>query len=194
MNKMACSIVRPLEGHSFAICYVTGDLFKCPAQNALAHCISEDCRMGAGIALSFKRKFQSVNELLSQRKKTGDAAVLKNKQRYIYYLITKQKYYHKPTYDSLQSSLEAMKSHCLNNEVTHISMPRIGCGLDKLKWGIVSAIIRQVFKNTNIQISVYSQETPAKGNCGPCHRTLCYKGCSQRRIKTAAVTGGSLTP
>ncbi|XP_072336630.1 ADP-ribose glycohydrolase OARD1-like [Scyliorhinus torazame] len=159
---MACSIDRPLEGNSFGIHYVTGDLFNCPEQDALAHCISEDCRMGAGIAVLFRKRFQSVTELLNQKKKTGDVAVLKRKQRYIYYLITKKKAYQKPTYDSLQSSLEAMKRHCLNNGVTCISMPRIGCGLDKLNWSIVSARIQEVFKGTNIEITVYSLETPTK--------------------------------
>ncbi|XP_041051434.1 ADP-ribose glycohydrolase OARD1-like isoform X1 [Carcharodon carcharias] len=162
MNKMVCFTNKLVERNSFRIRYVTGDLFTCPAQDALAHCISEDCRMGAGIAVSFRRRFQSVQELLNQKKKTGDVAVLKAKQRYIYYLITKKRAYQKPTYDSLQSSLEAMMRHCLNNGVRRISMPRIGCGLDKLNWDKVAARIQEVFKNTDIQITVYSLETPAK--------------------------------
>ncbi len=43
-----------------------GDLFTCPANDALAHCISEDCRMGAGIAVLFKKTFGGVDELLAQ--------------------------------------------------------------------------------------------------------------------------------
>ncbi|NXY92304.1 OARD1 deacetylase, partial [Alcedo cyanopectus] len=46
---------------------VKGDLFSCPPSDALAHCISEDCRMGAGIAVLFKKKFGGVQELLDQR-------------------------------------------------------------------------------------------------------------------------------
>lgn len=45
---------------------VKGDLFSCPSTDALAHCISEDCRMGAGIAVLFKKKFGGVQELLDQ--------------------------------------------------------------------------------------------------------------------------------
>ncbi|XP_060701159.1 ADP-ribose glycohydrolase OARD1-like [Hemiscyllium ocellatum] len=153
---------KPLEGSSFEIHYVTGDLFKCPEEETLAHCISEDIRMGAGIAVVFKQKFQSVEELLSQKKKVGDVAVLKTKQRYVYYLITKKAAYQKPTYENLQSSLEAMKKHCLKHGVSRISMPRIGCGLDQLKWERVSKIIQEVFKDTDIIITVYSLEAPAK--------------------------------
>ncbi|NXI48759.1 OARD1 deacetylase, partial [Chloroceryle aenea] len=63
---------------------------------------------------------------------------------------------HKPTYDSMRKSLEAMKSHCLNNGVTDISMPRIGCGLDGLDWNKVSAILGEVFEDTDIKITVYT--------------------------------------
>ncbi|NXK65048.1 OARD1 deacetylase, partial [Sylvietta virens] len=165
--------VRPAAAGAFSIPHVTmathfskdqeerircvkGDLFSCPSTDALAHCISEDCRMGAGIAVLFKKKFGGVQELLDQKKKTGEVAVLQRDERYIYYLITKQKVSHKPTYESMQKSLEAMKAHCLNNGVTDISMPRIGCGLDGLQWEKVSAILEEVFENTDIKITVYS--------------------------------------
>ncbi|NXA06893.1 OARD1 deacetylase, partial [Sapayoa aenigma] len=135
---------------------VKGDLFSCPRSDALAHCISEDCRMGAGIAVLFKKKFGGVQELLDQQKKTGEVAVLQRDDRYIYYLITKKKVSHKPTYENMRKSLEAMKTHCLHNGVTDISMPRIGCGLDGLEWDKVSAILGEVFENTDIKITVYS--------------------------------------
>lgn len=51
----------------FQIKCVKGDLFSCPQTDSLAHCISEDCRMGAGIAVLFKKKFGGVQELLDQR-------------------------------------------------------------------------------------------------------------------------------
>ncbi|XP_009325673.1 PREDICTED: O-acetyl-ADP-ribose deacetylase 1 isoform X1 [Pygoscelis adeliae] len=135
---------------------VKGDLFSCPQTDSLAHCISEDCRMGAGIAVLFKKKFGGVQELLDQQKKTGEVAVLQREDRYIYYLITKKKVSHKPTYESMRKSLEAMKAHCLNNGVTDISMPRIGCGLDRLDWNKVSAILGEVFEDTDIKITVYT--------------------------------------
>ncbi|XP_042321403.1 ADP-ribose glycohydrolase OARD1 isoform X4 [Sceloporus undulatus] len=138
------------------IVYRQGDLFTCPETNSLAHCISEDCHMSAGIAAVFKKKFGGVEELLNQQKKTGEVAVLKRDNRYVYYLITKNKYFHKPTYDKLQKSLEAMKFHCVENGVTHISMPKIGCGLDRLDWRKVSAMLEEVFEGTGVYITVYT--------------------------------------
>lgn len=76
--------------------------------------------------------------------------------RFIYYLVTKEKYFMKPTYASLRSSLVAMKDHCVSHSVRHISMPRIGCGLDLLQWQQVRQDIQDVFKDTDIHITVYS--------------------------------------
>lgn len=145
------------------VLHVTGDLFSGPEDEALAHCISEDCRMGAGIALLFRRKFGGLEELKAQKKMPGQCAVLKRGRRYVYYLITKRKASDKPTYDSLRRSLEDMMAQCQRDGVTRISMPRIGCGLDRLKWERVCEMLEQVFQNTGISITVYSlpEKTPA---------------------------------
>ncbi|XP_070695964.1 ADP-ribose glycohydrolase OARD1 isoform X2 [Pempheris klunzingeri] len=157
---MSSEVEKPVKAepaaHSWRLNYVTGNLFSCPEDEALAHCISEDCRMGAGIAVMFKKKFSGVGELKEQRKLTGQCAVLKRDRRYIHYLITKKKASQKPTYDSLRRSLEDMKSHCEMNGIKRVSMPRIGCGLDRLEWRRVSVILEGVFKHTDISITVYS--------------------------------------
>lgn len=43
-----------------------GDLFSCSTSHSLAHCISEDVRMGKGIAVLFKKKFGGVEEIKRQ--------------------------------------------------------------------------------------------------------------------------------
>ena len=157
---------------------VSGDLFSCPEDESLAHCISEDCRMGKGIAVPFKAKFGGVDELLGQGKVPGQCAVLKRGRRFVYYLITKQRVQDKPTNDSLRRSLEDMRSHCMENGVTNVSMPRIGCGLDRLKWEDVSGILKEVFQHSGISIAVYSlpekksSEQPQQGR----RRQFNYRG------------------
>lgn len=149
MAKLGCS-------SGWRLLHKRGDLFTCPPTDALAHCISEDCRMGAGIAVLFKKTFGGVDELLAQKKQPGQCAVLRISERFVYYLVTKKKYNQKPTYDNLRKSLVSMREHCLASGVNSISMPRIGCGLDKLKWENVSSIITEVFQDTKISITVYT--------------------------------------
>ena len=88
----------------------------------------------------------------------GDVAVLKREKenRFIYYLITKEKYSHKPTYKSLADSLTSMKEHMLRNGVMKLSMPRIGCGLDLLEWRKVEEMLRDMFCDMDLQITVYT--------------------------------------
>lgn len=144
------------SSQKFQLLDARGDLFTCPATECLAHCVSKDLRMGKGIAVIFKNKFRGVDELKRQGKDVGDVAVLKRDERFIYYLITKPHVYDKPTYDTLRASLEAMKSHCKEHHVTNVSMPQIGCGLDKLEWDKVSDVLKEVFGDTAITITVYT--------------------------------------
>ncbi|XP_019638088.1 PREDICTED: O-acetyl-ADP-ribose deacetylase 1-like [Branchiostoma belcheri] len=140
----------------FQLHQVRGDLFSCPETDSLVHCISQDCHMGKGIAVIFKKKFGRVEELRRQGQKPGGVAVLKTEQRYVYYLVSKEKYWQKPTYRSLESSLQAMRAHCEQHQVSRLAMPRIGCGLDRLQWERVSQMLQDIFSETDITITVYT--------------------------------------
>lgn len=134
--------------------YLQGNLFD--ATSSLCHCVSRDMRMGKGIALEFKNIFGNVEYLKSQNIGVGGIAVLNTGNRFIYYLVTKEKYNDKPTYESLYSSLYYMCRHMIENKVTSLSMPMIGCGLDKLEWNKVEYLIQSIFSGTGIQITCYS--------------------------------------
>ncbi|XP_064629783.1 ADP-ribose glycohydrolase OARD1-like [Lineus longissimus] len=160
--KMAAQVTQARNdgsqspGSKFTLVEKKGDLFNCDDCESLAHCISADIRMGKGIATLFKSKFGGILELQSQGQKKGGLAVLKRQNRFIYYLITKSKYWEKPTYPDLAASLYAMREHALKEKVTNISMPKIGCGLDKLQWDKVTGILRNTFEDTDMKITVYT--------------------------------------
>ena len=134
---------------------INGDLFKSDNIYTLVHCISRDGAMGAGIAVTFNNKFPEMKKQLKNTIRENDLqgyfAILYRGERNVINLITKEKYWHKPTYSSLKTSLLNAKQIILRNNIKHIAMPVIGCGLDRLQWSKVSAMIKEVFADTDIE-------------------------------------------
>jgi hypothetical protein len=77
---------------------IIGDLFSCSGSDSLCHCISKDYKLGKGIAKIFRDKFGRIDELKRSGSDIGGIAILKDNERYIYNLITKNKYSDKLTY------------------------------------------------------------------------------------------------
>lgn len=95
-------------------------------------------------------------ELKAQNAQVGGVAILKRQDRFVYYLITKESYFNKPTYETLHRSLGAMRNHALLHDVKQLALPRIGCGLDGLQWPKVSDLLKEVFRDTDIQVIVWT--------------------------------------
>ena len=135
---------------------VVGDLFSAPPSTSLAHCISRDCKLGKGVAKLFRDKFGRVAELEEQHVPVGGVAVLREGDRFIYNLVTKEKYYHKPTIRTLKASLEELRRKVEESGVERLAMPRIGCGLDKLRWEDVRKLLVEVFTGSSTTLLVFS--------------------------------------
>lgn len=84
-------------------------------------------------------------------------------------VVTKEKYYEKPTLETMKLGLEGLKDyidglHWCNEmddenpfRAIHLIMPTIGCGLDKLDWADVSGLIHEVFgvyENTDDTVKI----------------------------------------
>lgn len=135
-----------------------GNLFELNDRYTLVHCISEDCEMGAGIAVEFKKRFGMKSYLLEtiqQVPKYYPCAIFYpfSKQGVIN-MITKKKYWNKPTYESFTKSLIEVRDICIQKDIKYIGMPKIGCGLDRLQWGRVREIIQDVFNGIDIEIEI----------------------------------------
>lgn len=138
---------------------INGDLFKSDEKYTLVHCISADCAMGAGIAKTFDDRMPKMKKLLKrtirENNMQGYFAILYQGERNVINLITKERYWHKPTYSSLKTSLLNAKNIAIRNNIKYLAMPVIGCGLDRLQWSKVSVMIKEVFADTDIEIVVY---------------------------------------
>lgn len=96
--------------------------------------------------------------------KTGGCAYLKHHDRYIFYMVTKKYYNHKPYYYCVENSLKALLKLCQEFNISKLAMPMIATGLDKLDWELVSRIIDDVFSKSNITLTIYKFESNNIGN------------------------------
>lgn len=150
------------------------DLFSVPYDFALCHCISHDYKMGAGIAVAFAQRGikQALFELRAKSSvniswENHGYCVLANSDHFAWLgcfnLVTKEHYWEKPTLKTLREALQDMKSVLAylgaNSETPYLklAMPKIGCGLDGLKWCDVSELIQSEFRGTELEILVCCQ-------------------------------------
>lgn len=151
-----------------------GDLFEycgTGTEIILVHCISQDAKMGKGIATKFKKKFPKMQkEILSVKPKIGDVIphsieVMskkgreKNKTIEIYSLnmITKKNYFDKPTQSNFDLTVQTLRNTCDTFGFEEIAMPKIGCGLDRLDWdNFVLPCLNRHFSDLDVKIHVYS--------------------------------------
>lgn len=143
-----------------------GDLFAVPDDYFLAHCISADFSMGKGkgVAVEIAKRFDTKLWLqykypnyldwFTEHKVVGDC-ILEDR---VFNLITKERFYHKPTMTSMRLALLRMRELCEEHQITKIAMPTIGAGLDRLPWGAVSAEMRMIFNDTDIEILVCKKQ------------------------------------
>lgn len=143
------------------------DLFTVPKDYILVHCISADFALGAGIAKEFakrgvKKALQTDSFYSALINKVGKCLItFATDWRAEYNLVTKEKYWYKPTYETLRAALEEAKVYSIipsqsETETLKLAMPKIGCGLDKLQWNKVKQIIEEVFADMDVEILVCS--------------------------------------
>lgn len=139
---------------------IKGNLFDRklePNTEYYVHCISRDYACGAGVAKEFNKRYNLTNRLQSLPREK--CMVLDD----VMNLVTKSKYWQKPTYDSLRKALEEVKYKIMMFNlhrtqeafVKTLVMPKIGCGLDKLQWKNVKKMLKELFVDTDINIEVY---------------------------------------
>lgn len=134
--------------------HLNGNLFSAPKFMPLVHCISYDARMGKGIAKEFQYRFNLRNSILSAHREVGGlVAVFRG--RFIVNLITKLRYYDKPTEHDLRSSLIALKQFLQYNGITEVAMPEIAAGLDGVDLNRVINLLYEIFWNTPVTIFMY---------------------------------------
>lgn len=133
----------------------------------IAHCISIDCAMGAGVVVPICNKHTMLRTachsyVYNNYVTPGDIYRYEDNKGVVYNMFTKQYCYqhagdgmtNEQYLDYLKSALMNIKQSMQTNNETKLAMPRIGCGLDRCDWNEVSEIIKNVFNDTDIEILI----------------------------------------
>lgn len=139
--------IKEIKADFFDMLEIYNDTYAC-------HCISACFTLNTGVAREFNFRYDMVsklNKLYSGAKGSYPNCLLVER---VFNLVVKDRYWNKPTYDTLETSLKLMKEQCLVLGVEKLCMPLIACGVDKLQWHKVKNIVVDVFKDTNISIVV----------------------------------------
>ncbi|XP_050526890.1 ADP-ribose glycohydrolase OARD1-like, partial [Daktulosphaira vitifoliae] len=115
--------------------------------------VSKDLKLSKGIALDFRRHFGQLSSLRKQNKNVTEIAFLKQSNRFILYIIIKEKFWQKPKYEIIFTALQNLREFCHVNHLDKIALPKIDTGLD---WLNVRSIINYIFRDSNIHILLYS--------------------------------------
>jgi len=67
-------------------------------------------------------------------------------------------FWQKPTLEYTYISLRNLRLFCQGFEIQNLAMPKIGSGLDQLDWPTVLRMTKYIFKNSEINIQIFSKQ------------------------------------
>lgn len=112
--------------------------------------------MKRSYAIEFRRKFGMITEPENQNRKVAEIGKSQIEQRKLLYIITKKYFCQKPNYESLFDSLQNQRTFCIDNSINQLACPHLS--LDGLKWDIVQNMLRFIFHNSPVCMTVYIQD------------------------------------
>ena len=121
--------------------------------------------MAAGIATHFLKLFLDLKDIRQRNTFLESGSLIAHfsyqRQNWIYNLVTKRHSNDRRTSRSFHKSLCRMKSYMLAHGITGVSLPQIGCGLDKLNWKKVLTDIIHTFGHSGSCVTFFYENGTA---------------------------------
>ena len=111
--------------------------------------------MTRGIAQRFRTEFGCVEDLQSQSPHVGGVVFIRRHDFYVYYIVTKELFFHKPRLDDYVTALHALRDLIVCHRITELSIPQLGCGLDHVPIPLFYSTLRSIFCGDPMTITVY---------------------------------------
>jgi hypothetical protein len=134
---------------------VTGELIDSPVEYHIVSEIARQYNFSNGINYELKRIFGN-NQSLPPSTAIGEVQYLENNNRFIIFIITKNRDKQFSTYENIYTALSNLKTLCIDKTLNKLAMNKLGIN-DDLGWSQIRAMIRYIFKGTNIEIIICSK-------------------------------------
>ena len=126
------------------------------ATTCIAHCVSSDFAMGKCLASAIACCYPELQELRNLPLNNFPPGSLvtyfdQQHQRFIYNLVPKGGFFHKPSNETLELSLQALEQHLKRHNIQELAIPTLGCGYDQLHWPKVFDSIQSFFRVETLQ-------------------------------------------
>lgn len=118
--------------------YAIGDIFATNV-DAYAHGCNCQGKMGAGIAIEFRKRWPSMYKEYAAlcgmgHLRPGNVFEWSNVEPRIFNLMTQPDTKHSATVEAIKESMEEMIRQARAKKIRSIAMPVVGCGLGGLDW------------------------------------------------------------
>lgn len=158
---------------SFKLTEVEGNVSIVRTNTPIVHCIAQDHNIA-----------KKLSDRLRQ-KQVGQVVKLRKKKRCHFYLITRGQENDKVHLEDLIESFQALRRFCLKLQITNLAMPLFNYPHDGLSWDKIRKNLESVFQNTDIHITVFSQNV--KTTSKDCltsnnHRTVGTQTSEMKRV------------
>ena len=130
---------------------------------AVIQTVSKDCTASKGFALMLDKKFLELREHCIWQVEVyegGGNTIIQNELQYIapslghkiFSLIITTTNNNKPTVESFTSAMFELRNMILMPNIRCIAMPKLACGLAKMDWSEISALLYNVFNSSGKRI------------------------------------------
>lgn len=142
---------------------VSGNLFDCDAQ-ALVNTVNTVGVMGKGIALQFKEAYPHNFNVYrkackANRLTTGQVLGVKDRdvfgERWIINFPTKQHWRQKSKYEYISEGLVALRAFLIEEQISSVAIPPLGCGNGGLEWPTVKKMIEEALADLPIVCYIF---------------------------------------
>ncbi|KAK3920889.1 Retrovirus-related Pol polyprotein from transposon 412 [Frankliniella fusca] len=145
----------------FTILHTYGSILESPEDLPIVHAVSHDGKFGKGLARQLEQEFQLREDFLKEKERGFPGYVaLQRGNRIIVNLITKSRYFHKPTSTDIEQAFLLLRDWLEANHISEWCLPELGCGLDQLESSLLLQMLVKVFGHTDMTLVMYHYDPP----------------------------------